>query len=96
MGVLQVGQEFSNVPFVIRLWIEGGIISRLHPDKLMPGMVVIVQRIEEALLLMYLPGNEEFTVAQTGEDLFLDLLNGELCLVGKDDLAVTSVLFVLT
>ena len=55
-------------------------------------MIVIIQDIEEPFLYIYLTGDEVFTIVQEGTNLFLDLLNRQVCLVGKDDLAVLLVI----
>lgn len=89
---LQVHQEFRDVPRGVMFRVKGGMVGRLHLFELMPGMVIVVEHIEEALLQMDLPGDEVFTTVQTGADLLLDLIRRKLFFVGEDRLAVLFVI----
>lgn len=79
MRLFQVGEEFGNIPPVVR--VKYRISSDGHRDELMPGMIVVVQNLEEAFLQMNLPGDEEFTIVQKGADLFFDFIQGEMSFV---------------
>lgn len=72
------------------LGIEGRLSGDFHPVELMPGMVVMLQNIEEeALLDFYLPCNEELAILQAGTDLFLNFFNEHEGAVGEDRFAMS-------
>lgn len=85
MRLLQVGKEFDNIPPVA--WVGGDG----HRDELMPGVIVIVEGIEETFLNVNLPCDEEFAVMQVGTDLLFDFFKWEACPVAKDCLAMLLV-----
>jgi len=76
MRLFLVGEEFGNIPPVVR--VKYRISGDGHRDELMPGMIVVVQDLEEAFLQMNLPGDEEFTIVQVGTNLFFDFIRGEM------------------
>ncbi len=77
---------------MITFGIEGRRGGRFHTDKFMPGVIVIVQCIEETFIDVNLSGDEIFAVIQAGANLLFNLLQWELFFIGLDRLAMLFVI----
>ena len=96
VSLLQLGDELADVPPVLFLCpvlrIERSQGGYFHAFKFVPGMIVIVQGIEEALLDVDLPGDEEFAILETGADLPLNICQRQEAVIAEDGLAMQLVI----